>query len=748
LVGGDDIALLNLNPPTRRFAHVNNLSGKISARANNNTLADEEQVHRKFRRVPAGLPHPELFPSPLILGDSLPWDKEPFYKFAQAIAAQKKGQWSILNSPLKQLKIARCDILRKTQDVITFLILHPITDKYRRLLTMCGIVGYVGTQDASTIILNGLKKLEYRGYDSAGIATVNGELDVRRAQGKLTNLEQKLRSAPLQGQVGIGHTRWATHGAPVERNAHPHADESMAIAVVQNGIVENFVELRRQLIAEGHEFRSDTDTEVITHLIDKFMAQGFELVEACRQAFRQLKGAHAIAVISKKEPNKIVTARLGNAGGVIVGLGQGTNYLASDIPAILDHTQYVVFLEDKEMAVITANEVSYSSIDGTPLNKEINCISWDPVSAAKGRYRHFMQKEIYEQPQSIQNTIRGRVDFTTGNVTFEELALTPNEAKALNNITIVACGTSYHAGLVGKFIIEKLAKIPVSVDYASEFRYRDPLLDDKSVILAITQSGETVDTLAAMEEGRRKGAKLWSIVNGMGSMAHRISDGSILMQAGPEIGVASTKAFTTTLTDLFLLGVYLAQQRGLLSDDERYQLAQEIACLPDLVGRVLADGYNDYETLANLYHKQSDYLFLGRGLNYPIALEGALKLKEISYIHAEGYPAGEMKHGPIALIDDNMPVVCIATQDHVYDKMISQIEQVRARNGIVISVINEGDAAVAEKSDHVLVIPHAHPLLTPIIAVVPLQLLAYHSAVWRGADVDQPRNLAKSVTVE
>ncbi len=613
---------------------------------------------------------------------------------------------------------------------------------------MCGIVGYVGTQEASTIILNGLKKLEYRGYDSAGIATVNGDLDIRRAEGKLVNLEEKLKIAPLLGQVGIGHTRWATHGAPVERNAHPHADELMGVAVVQNGIVENFIELRAQLQAEGHTFQSDTDTEVITHLIDKYLAAGHGLVEACREAFQLLKGAHAIAVISKQEPDKIIAVRLGNAGGVIVGLGRGINYLASDIPAILDHTQQVVFLEDEEMAVITAETVQYQSLRGDHIEKEVKTISWDPISAAKGQYRHFMQKEIYEQPQSIQNTIRGRVDFTTGCVNFEELSLTPAEAKAIDKITIVACGTSYHAGLVGKFIIEKLAKIRVSVDYASEFRYRDPLIDDRTVILSITQSGETVDTLAAMEEGRSKGAKLWSIVNVMGSMAHRISDGAILMQAGPEIGVASTKAFTTTLTDLFLLGMYLGQQRGTLSEAESFELAREAARLPDLAGQVLADGYNDYEHLANLYHKQSDYLFLGRGLNYPIALEGALKLKEISYIHAEGYPAGEMKHGPIALIDDNMPVVCIATQDHVYDKMISQIEQVRARNGIVISVINNGDGAVAEKSTHVLTIPSTHPLLTPIISVIPLQLLSYHTAVWRGADVDQPRNLAKSVTVE
>lgn len=613
---------------------------------------------------------------------------------------------------------------------------------------MCGIVGYVGTKGASGIVFEGLKKLEYRGYDSAGIASINGDLDIRRAEGKLANLEAKLREAPLEGHLAIGHTRWATHGAPIERNAHPHADEARAIAVVQNGIVENFMALRTQLQQEGHEFKSDTDTEVITHLIDKFLAEGDELVEACRRAFRQLQGAHAIAVISKQEPDKIVTARLGNAGGVIVGLGKGENYLASDIPAILEHTQRVIYLEDREMAVIAAEGVNFSRLDGQAVNKEVHQITWDPISAVKGPYRHFMQKEIYEQPQSIQSTIRGRIDFTTGQVSLEELPLTPAEAKAIDRVIIVACGTSAYAGQVGKFIIEKLARINVMVDYASEFRYRDPLIDDRTVVLAITQSGETVDTLAALEEAKSKGAKIWSIVNMHGSMAHRISDGAILMQAGPEIGVASTKAFTATLADLFLLGMYLGQLRGVLSTEESFELATALAHLPELAGQVLAEGYNDYAKLANLYHKQEHFLFLGRGPNYPVALEGALKLKEISYIHAEGYPAGEMKHGPIALIDDNMPVVCIVTQDHVYDKMISQIEQVRARNGIVISLINEGDEEVAKKSDHVLRIPKAHPLLTPILSVIPLQLLAYHTAIWRGADVDQPRNLAKSVTVE
>lgn len=613
---------------------------------------------------------------------------------------------------------------------------------------MCGIVGYVGTKDSSIIVLNGLKKLEYRGYDSAGIAAVNGELDIRRAEGKLINLETKLKAAPLAGTLAIGHTRWATHGPPIERNAHPHVDEANAVAVVQNGIVENFMTLRAQLQVEGHDFKSDTDTEVITHLIDRYLSQGHELVEACRLAFQQLHGAHAIAVISKGEPDKIVTARLGNAGGVIVGLGQNENFLASDIPAILEHTQHVVFLEDHEMAIIKANEVEYRQLSGGPIQKKTQVINWDPVSAAKGKYHHFMQKEIYEQPESIQNTIRGRLDFTTGKVTLEELALTPAEAKDIEQIIIVACGTSAYAGYVGKFILEKLAGIRVSVDYASEFRYRDPLVDDKTVILAITQSGETVDTLAALEEGRSKGARLWSIVNVQGSMAHRISDGTILMHAGPEIGVASTKAFTTTLTDLILLGMLLGQLRGRLTGDDSLELAGALAHLPELAGQVLAEGYNDYESLARLFHNREHFLFLGRGFNYPIALEGALKLKEISYIHAEGYPAGEMKHGPIALIDEDMPVLAIVTQDNVYDKMISQIEQVRARDGIVIALINEGDEEVAGKSDHVLTIPKAHPLLTPIISVIPLQLLAYHTAVWRGADVDQPRNLAKSVTVE
>jgi glucosamine--fructose-6-phosphate aminotransferase (isomerizing) len=614
---------------------------------------------------------------------------------------------------------------------------------------MCGIVGYVGRKNnAPTLIFKGLERVAYRGYDSAGIAALDGGLKICRAAGKLTNLEEKLKQTPLAGQLAIGHTRWATHGPPSERNAHPHTDESGQLAVVQNGIVENFIPLRARLQQEGHIFKSDTDTEVIVHLIDQQVAGGASLVEACRRAFQEIHGAHAIAVISQQEPDKIVTVRLGNAGGVIIGLGEGENYLASDLAAILEHTQQVIFLEDQEMAVITPTHVALSRLDGTAIEKKITAIGWDPISAVKGPYRHFMQKEIYEQPQSIESTMRERVDFTTGKVILPDLNLSVEEAKTLQKIIIVACGTSTYAGLVGKFMIERLARVEVMVDYASEFRYRDPLINPNTAILAITQSGETVDTLAAMERGQQEGAKLWSIVNVVGSMAHRISAGSIPMMCGPEIGVASTKAFTTALVDLLLLGIYLGQLRGTLSPQESYALAEELARLPNLAGQVLAHGYNDYETLVSKYHDREHFLYLGRSANYPIAMEGALKLKELSYIHAEGYPAGEMKHGPIALIDENMPVLCIAPQDHVYEKMISQIEQVRARQGIVISLLNEGDGAVAEKSNHVLTIPKISPLLTPILTVLPLQLLAYHMAVWLGKDVDQPRNLAKSVTVE
>ncbi len=614
---------------------------------------------------------------------------------------------------------------------------------------MCGIVGYVGPREATTIVFEGLRRLEYRGYDSAGVATLRGgRILVRRAEGKLSNLEQLLADQPINGHIAIGHTRWATHGAPSQRNAHPHTDCTGEITLIQNGIVENFLSLRQALQAEGHVFSSETDTEVIVHLVEKYVAQGCSLAEAGRRAFAQIKGAHAIVLLSSREPDTLVAARLGNAGGVTVGLGEGEMFLASDIPAILEHTRRMIFLEDRQMAVITPTGPQFFSLDGQAVEKSVTEIPWDPISAAKGTYRHFMQKEIYEQARSITDTLRGRIDFETGVVTLDELNLPPKAVSQIQEVVTVACGTSAYSGLVGKFMIEALARVPVEVDYGSEFRYRDPIVDQHTLVLAITQSGETVDTLAAMEEARQKGARLVSIVNVIGSMAQRISDGVILMHTGPEIGVASTKAFSASLVDQLLLGAYLGQARGTLADQDSRSLAQALAELPELAGRVLQDGYNDYETLAHEFHDREHFLFLGRGINYPIALEGALKLKEISYIHAEGYPAGEMKHGPIALIDESMPVVTIAVQDNVYDKMISQIEQVKARGGIVIAVAHEGDEVVRDKADYVLTIPRSHPLITPILAVLPMQLLAYHLAVRRGCDIDQPRNLAKSVTVE
>jgi len=614
---------------------------------------------------------------------------------------------------------------------------------------MCGIVGYVGPQDATSIILEGLKRLEYRGYDSAGLAVVeeHGGIAVRREAGKIEVLLREVQEKPVSGQIGIGHTRWATHGEPCQRNAHPHLGATGDVAAVHNGIIENFRTLRQALQAEGRRLASDTDSEVVVHLVEMYMAAGHDLESAVREALTHLKGASAFVFLSTQEPNRLVAARLGNAGGLTVGVGDGEMFLASDIPAILEHTREMLFLEDRQMAVISRDGVRLATLDGKPLEAEVHSIPWDPVSAAKGTYRHFMQKEIYEQARSITDTIRGRADFERGLVRLENLTLLPEEAESLEKVVIVACGTSAYAGLVGKFIIEALARLPVEVDYGSEYRYRDPIVNENTVVLAITQSGETVDTLAAMEEGRDKGARLWSIVNVIGSQAHRLSDGHILMHAGPEIGVASTKAFTASLVDLYLLGLYLGERRGVLEGVPLSEAVDALGMLPDLVGRVLDHG-DEYDELANTFYDRDHFLYLGRGINYPVALEGALKLKEISYIHAEGYPAGEMKHGPIALIDEAMPVVAIATRDQVYDKMISQVEQVRARDGIVIVLATEGDEGVAAKANHVLYAPEAPPLIAPVVNVIPLQLLAYHLAVRRGCDVDQPRNLAKSVTVE
>jgi glucosamine--fructose-6-phosphate aminotransferase (isomerizing) len=615
---------------------------------------------------------------------------------------------------------------------------------------MCGIVGYVGSRDATPIILNGLGRLEYRGYDSAGVAVIqDGCIELRRDVGKLINLRNRIDTHPLAGQTGIGHTRWATHGAPAERNAHPHISMDGEFVVVHNGIVENYLELRAELMAEGVEFQSDTDTEVIVHLVERFAHNGANgsLTEATRNAVALLRGAHAIVVMSTQMPNELVAVRIGNAGGVAIGLGEGENFIASDIPAILEYTHRMIFLENRQIATVRADTVSVQRLDGALVKAQVHEISYDPVSAAKGEYAHFMQKEIFEQARSLTDTIRGRVDFERGEVLLPELNLTEERARALDRLVTVACGTSYYSGLVGKFFIEEMARLSVEVDYGSEYRYRDPILNERTAVLAITQSGETVDTLAAMEEAREKGATLWSIVNAVGSQAMRVSDGHITMNAGPEIGVASTKAFTSSIVDQYLMALYLGQLRGTLTPEQQRAYAQDIGRLPDLVGRTLENDMQVRE-LAQKLHQYRDFLYLGRGINYPIALEGALKLKEISYIHAEGYPAGEMKHGPIALIDQNMPVLTIALQDALYEKMISQIEQAKARGGIVIAVATEGDTMIATKADHVLYVPATPALLSPVVAVIPLQLLAYHIAVLRGADVDQPRNLAKSVTVE
>jgi glucosamine--fructose-6-phosphate aminotransferase (isomerizing) len=613
---------------------------------------------------------------------------------------------------------------------------------------MCGIVGYIGPRDATPIILNGLQRLEYRGYDSAGIAVMQHDgLAIRRDVGKLNNLMELVRTEPLNGRIGIGHTRWATHGVPSSRNAHPHISQSGRTVIVHNGIVENFRELRAELESGGVTFASDTDTETIVHLVQREIDAGHGVTEATQRAVSRLRGAHAIVVLNADEPDRLVAVRIGNAGGVALGIGQGEMFVASDIPAILEHTRRMIFLESRQMATLTREAYHLQTIDGDPVDGEIHNIAWDPVSAARGEYRHFMQKEIHEQSRALTDTLRGRIDFGTGCVDLPDLQISPEDARKLKRIVIVACGTSAYAGLVGKFIIESLTRLPVEVDYGSEYRYRDPILDEDCAVLVITQSGETVDTLAAMEEAREKGARLWSIVNAIGSQAMRLADGTITMQAGPEIGVASTKAFTASITDQYLLALYLAQQRGTITPEESMQHAEALAHLPDLVGQVL-ERESAVEALAAELYQYTNFLYLGRGINYPIALEGALKLKEISYIHAEGYPAGEMKHGPIALIDEHMPVLAITLKDGVYEKMLSQVEQAKSRGGIVIALATDGDDLIRSKADYVLYLPDLPPLLSPIVSVIPLQLLAYHIAVWRGCDVDQPRNLAKSVTVE
>lgn len=614
---------------------------------------------------------------------------------------------------------------------------------------MCGIVGYIGPRQAPDVVLQGLKRLEYRGYDSAGIAALddNGEIVVRRDVGKLANLTAQLQAAPLDGRIAIGHTRWATHGAPTQRNAHPHLGMNGRVVLVHNGIVENYKELRDELAAEGVRFNSDTDTEVIVQLAERYMAGGLSLDEAARRTLRHLEGASAIVLMSADEPDRLVCARIGNAGGITLGLGDDEMFIASDIPAILEYTRRMVFLESRQMAVISTDNFTVMDLDGRAVSPKIHTISWDPVSAVKGEFKHFMQKEIFDQPRAIIDTLGGRIDHENSSIHLPEMNLTPELIERIDKLFIVACGTSYYAGLVGKYMIETLARLPVEVEYASEFRYYNPIVDGRTAVLSITQSGETADTLAASEQARSQEATLWSIVNAIGSQSMRLADGSIPMHAGPEIGVASTKAFTTSLVDLYLLACVLGNLRGHISPAELRRHTADLTRLPTLVGRALENDA-EYQALAERFHKARNFLFLGRGINYPIALEGALKLKEISYIHAEGYPAGEMKHGPIALIDETMPVLAIVTKNALYDKMISQVQQARARGGIVIALATEGDEQIRQEADHVIYVPDTPPLLSPVVNVIPLQLLSYHIAVRRGADVDQPRNLAKSVTVE
>ncbi|MDA2916045.1 glutamine--fructose-6-phosphate transaminase (isomerizing) [Nitrospinae bacterium AH_259_B05_G02_I21] len=607
---------------------------------------------------------------------------------------------------------------------------------------MCGIIGYVGHQQVVPVLLEGLKRLEYRGYDSAGIAMLsNGALAVRRCKGKIRQLEELLKGETISGTVGIGHTRWATHGRPSEENAHPH--RSGGIVVVHNGIIENYLTLKHALEAEGRVFASETDTEVIVHLIDRAFAGNLEA--AVRQALKEVQGAYSIAAIAESDPDKVVVARM--ASPLVVGLGQGEYLVASDIPAILHHTRDVLFLDDGEVATATPEGVTITTLDGTPVTKEVKQVLWNPVMAEKGGYKHFMLKEIFEQPRAIWDTIRGRLSQETGSVVLHEMNLSGEDVSRLQKIALVACGTSYHSALVGKYLLEQVCGLPVEADIASEFRYRDPLVDDTTLGVFISQSGETADTLAAVREAKRKGTHVLSICNVVDSSISRESDGVLYTHAGPEIGVASSKAFTAQLAALYILSIYLGRARGRLSEEAGSEMIQALVEVPKHVEDILEQDAL-YEELARHFADRSDFLYLGRGINYPIALEGALKLKEISYIHAEGYPAGEMKHGPIALIDESMPVVALAPRDAVYEKMLGNIEEVKTRDGIVIAFTDEGNEELEGKVNHLFTVPQTTPLLMPILLSIPMQLIAYHIAVRRGCDVDQPRNLAKSVTVE
>ncbi|HKQ96868.1 MAG TPA: glutamine--fructose-6-phosphate transaminase (isomerizing) [Candidatus Polarisedimenticolia bacterium] len=613
---------------------------------------------------------------------------------------------------------------------------------------MCGIVGYIGQKKVSSVILEGLRRLEYRGYDSAGIAVIDGaEIKVVRSAGKLRELEETLRLTALDGSFGIGHTRWATHGRPTEENAHPHRDCSGTMVVVHNGIIENYKELKRELQSQGHQFKTETDTEVIAHLVEEIRKKNPALPfeEGVRQAVLRLSGSYAFAAVSSKDPRKIVAAR--NGPPLIVGLGQDEFFVASDVPAILHHTRDVLFLDDHEMAVVTETGVKLSDERGHAIDRPVQRITWDPIMAEKAGFKHFMLKEIYEQPRAIRDTLLGRVSQETGKIFLDEMEITEEEFRRCKKLHIVACGTSWHAALVGKFLIERVARLPVEVDIASEFRYRNPILDPDHLVMVISQSGETADTIAAQREARARGLKTIAICNVVGSMATREAQGVIYTHAGPEIGVASTKAFTAQIAALQLFALYVAQVRGSLTPEQSKDLVRDLLHLPNLIEQVLAKDA-EVEEIAKEHFRASDFLYLGRGINYPIALEGALKLKEISYIHAEGYPAGEMKHGPIALIDRNLPVVALVFGDALYEKMMSNVEEAQARDGVIIMITEEGHEEAGRRCARVFTIPKTSDLLTPILAVVPLQLLAYHIALRLGCDVDQPRNLAKSVTVE
>jgi glucosamine--fructose-6-phosphate aminotransferase (isomerizing) len=620
---------------------------------------------------------------------------------------------------------------------------------------MCGIVGYIGSKKVVPVIIEGLRKLEYRGYDSAGIAVVDGggKLHLRRAPGKLRNLEEAIQNSPLEGTYGIGHTRWATHGRPTEENAHPHRDCTGQYVVVHNGIIENYLELKEKLQKEGHKFVTETDTEIVAHLVEKY-AKDLPFEQAVRKTLKDLRGIYSLVFLSAKDPQKLIAARVGPPS--VIGLGEGENFVASDIPALLQHTRNIFFLADGDVAVLTRERVCVTDLDGKPVDRPPHQVSWDPIMAEKGGNKHFMQKEIFEQPRAIRDTLLGRISQETGKVFLDDMQISEQQFREFANVRIVACGTSWHAGLTGKFMIERLARIPVEVDYGSEFRYRDPILDSKTLTVCISQSGETADTLAAQRESKQKGSPTLAICNVKGSMITREAAGTILTHAGPEIGVASTKAFTSQIAALLLLASHLGQIRGKLSPDAALKLMLESLQIPHKMETVLqADATGLYESLARQFFRQSDFLYLGRGIHYPIALEGALKLKEISYIHAEGYPSGEMKHGPNALIDENLPVVVLATRDEsdpasmtLYEKSVSNIKEVKARDGIVISIVTQHDHLAREASDHIIELPPTSDLLSVLLEIIPLQLLAYHIAVRRGCDVDQPRNLAKSVTVE